>query len=102
MPVSEGEASDSADSFCMPVNVEGAGEETSTVSILALDGTPFNAHALFHFPTVGASGDFSGELMHCAATHPGVGTLRFGGYEVLVLHLVLSGVVLSSPSFKDK
>ena len=79
MPVSEGEAGDSVDRFCTPVNVEGTGEETSTVSILVLDGTPFNALASFHFPTVAASGDFSGELMHCAATHPGVGPLRFGG-----------------------
>ena len=79
MPVSDGEASDSADSFCMPFNVEGMGEEASTVSILALDGMPFIALALFHFPTVAASGDFSGELMHFAATHPGVGPLRFGG-----------------------
>ena len=63
----------------MPVNVEGMGEETSTVSILALDGTPFNALALCHFPTVAAFGDFSGELMHCAATRPGVGPLQFGG-----------------------
>ena len=78
-PVSDGEASDLADSFCTLVNVEGMGEKTSTVSILALDGIPFNALALFHFSTVAASGDFSGELMHCAATRPGVGPLRFGG-----------------------
>ena len=100
MPVSEGEAGDSAYSFCTPVNIEGVGKKTSVVSIL--DGTPFNALALFHFPIVAASGDFSGELMHCAATRPGVGPLRFGGYEVLVFRLVLSRVVLSSPSFKDK
>ena len=78
MPVSDGEASGSAGSFCMPVNVKGSGKLTSTVSILG--GTPFNTLASFCLPTVAASEDFSGELMHCAATRPGVGPLRFGGY----------------------
>ena len=73
MPVSDREVSVLAGSFCMPVNVEGLGKPTSTVSIL--DGMPFNILASFHLPTVAASGDFSGELMHCAATCPGVGPL---------------------------
>ena len=38
-----------------------------------MGGTPFNTLASFRLPTVAASGDFSGELMHCAATCPGVG-----------------------------
>ena len=100
MPGNDGEANGSAGRFCTPVNVEGSGEMTVPVAILG--GTPFNALASFHLSIVVASGDFSGELMHCAATRPGVGPLRFGGYEVLVFHLGVSGVALSSPSFKDK
>ena len=62
-----------------------------------LDGTPFNA--LIEVVAT-ASGEFSGEVTHCAATRPAEGPLLFGGYEAFFLRFRLSTLSSSSPSFR--
>ena len=60
------------------------------------DGMPFNA--LIKVEAI-ASGEFSGDVTHCAATRSAEGPLLFGGYEAF-LRFGLSTLSSSRPSFR--
>ena len=82
----------------MPLNgkTEDDPEDFATLFVLP-DGMPFNA--LIEVVAV-ASGEFSGEVIHCEATQPAEGPLLFGGYEAFFLCFELSTLFSSSPSLR--
>ena len=61
------------------------------------DGTPFNA--LVEVEAI-ASGEFSGDVTHCAAMRPAEGPLLFGRYEAFFLRFGLYTLSSSRPSFR--